>query len=106
MTDLPKLHISETNLTELATREGAIAVFVTPDNALDQSARKVNGLTKKGIMRTVDNPQFAKAKVGEAVVMSYPVGLAAGKVIVVKLPRRPSVEEARKAGGVYRKSTW
>lgn len=104
MTDLPKLKITETNLNDLATREGAIALFVTPDNALDRGARKVNSLSKKGIMRAVESPQFSKAKVGEAVVLSFPIGLAASKVVVVKLPRRPSVEEARKAGASIAKA--
>ncbi|MCF2903643.1 leucyl aminopeptidase [Octadecabacter sp. CECT 8868] len=98
MTDLAQPTITETDLTTLAEREGAIVVFATPDGALDAGARKINSLTRKGVMRTVDNPQFAKAKEGDAIVMSYPFGVAASKVIVVKLARRPSVTQARKAG--------
>jgi len=104
MTDLPAVQISQIELTDLATREGAIAVFITPDNALDQGARKVNALSKKGILRAVESPAFEKAKVGEAVTLSFPNGLSARKVIVVKLPRRPSVEEARKAGATIAKA--
>ncbi len=98
MTDLPTVRILETDLSVLPSHEGAIVVFATPDGKLDQGARKLSTLMKKSLLRLVESEAFESAKIGEAMVMSYPVGIAAGKVMVVKLGRRPSVEEARKAG--------
>lgn len=88
----------ETDPEALAGREGAIAVFAAPDGKLEPTGRKVNGLTKKAVARAVESGAFEKLKDGEAMTLAYPVGLEATMVIVVKLPRRPSVEQARKAG--------
>ncbi|AGI72337.1 cytosol aminopeptidase PepA [Octadecabacter arcticus 238] len=104
MTELATLKISETNLEELTTHAGAIAVFATPDRKLDAAARKVNGLTKKAVTRATESAQFEKAKVGDAMTLSFPAGIAATKVIVVKLGRRPSVADARKAGASIAKA--
>ena len=104
MTELATLKISETNLEELTTRAGAIAVFATPDGKLDAAALKVNGLTKKAVTRAIESTHFEKAKVGDAMALSFPAGVASTKVIVVKLGRRPSVEDARKAGASIAKA--
>ena len=104
MTDLPSVQISETDLADLATREGAIAVFATPDGKLDIGARKVNALTKKAVLKAVESTPFEKAKAGEAIVVGYPAGVAASKVILVKMLRRPGVVEARKAGASIAKA--
>ena len=104
MTDLPAVSIHENDLTDLAAREGAIAVFATADGKLDQGARKVNSLTRKAVARAVESDVFEKAKEGEAVTVSYPLGLAATKVLVVKMGRRPSAEVARKAGASIAKA--
>ena len=98
MTVLATLKISETNLEELVTRTGAIAVFATPDGKLDTAARKLNSLSKKVISRLIESSQFEKFKTGDAIALTFPAGIAAAKVIVVKLGRRPSVADARKAG--------
>ena len=55
MTDLPAVSIHENDLTDLAAREGAIAVFATADGKLDQGARKVNSLTRKAVARAVES---------------------------------------------------
>lgn len=97
MTDLAPVRILETDLTDLAARSGAIAVCVTPDGKLDQGARKINALTKKAVATAAESEAFEKAKAGEVLTLSFPVGLAAEAVLIVKLGRRPSVEDARKA---------
>ncbi len=104
MTELAKLTVSETNLDDLATRNGAIAVFATPDGKLDPGARKVNSATKKAVTRAVESAAFEKAKPGDVIALSYPAGLAATKVLIAKLGRRPSVAEARKAGAEIAKA--
>jgi leucyl aminopeptidase len=78
--------------------EGRIAVFADPAGSLDALARRVNRLSRGAIARLAESRAFAKMKPGEGHVLSMPAGLAAEAVLVVKLPRRPSPEEARKAG--------
>jgi len=104
MTDLPTVRILETELSDLAAREGVIAVFATPDGKLDQGARKLSSLTKKSIAQAVESDQFEKAKTGDVLTVSFPVGLAASKVLIVKLGRRPATEDARKAGASIAKA--
>ena len=82
----------------LAETAGKIAVTVTPDGKLDQGARKINSLTRKMVQRVADSEAFEKAKVGDVKAVAMPFGLAAQAVLVVKLPRRPTSQEARKAG--------
>ncbi|MFQ3184156.1 MAG: leucyl aminopeptidase [Alteromonas macleodii] len=98
MTVLATLKISETNLDELATHTGAIAVFATPEGKLDTATSTLNLLSNKVITRLIESAQFEKLKTGDAIALTFPVGISAAKVIVVKLGRRPSVEDARKAG--------
>ena len=104
MTELAPLTILETDLSALAERTGAIAVFATPDGKLDQSARKVNALSKKALARAVEGPAFDKLKEGEAMALAWPAGLDASRVILVKLGRRPSVDAARRAGAAIAKA--
>ena len=83
---------------------GKIAVFVTEDGKLDTGARKVNSLTRKTVARVADSDGFAKAKAGDVTPVAMPTGLAAEALLVVKLPRRPSVADARKAGAALAKA--
>ncbi len=104
MTELPTLNIVETNMDNLANTEGAIALFATPDGKLDQLGRKLNTAAKRAVMRAVESDAFEKTKSGGAMVLNYPAGISASKVIIVKAARRPSVEEARKAGAAIAKA--
>ena len=83
----------------LAKLEGRIAVLVEPGARLDQTARRLNRLTRGAVERAVASPGFAKLKRGEAMTLAWPAGVSAEAVEVVNLPPRPTVAEARKAGG-------
>ncbi|MBI1418287.1 MAG: leucyl aminopeptidase [Limimaricola sp.] len=82
----------------LAALPGRLAVFVTPEGGFDAAGRRLNTATKQALRRLVDSPRFARAKVGDVLELAFPVGLSAEALSVIKLPRRPSVAEARKAG--------
>lgn len=84
----------ETNIDEISTFAGRVAIFVTPDGKLDPAARRVNRLTKGAIARLVE----AGVKAGDARVLAYPVGMAAEAVDVICLDKRASIEENRAAG--------
>ena len=98
MTDLIAVNYAETDLDAIATAEGKVAIIVTPDGKLDPGARRANKLTRQAVARLVASDRWEKVKVGEGFTMGFPVGLAASALLVVKLDRRPSVDEARKAG--------
>ncbi|MDE0849796.1 leucyl aminopeptidase [Yoonia sp.] len=86
------------SLEDLAARHGKVAVFVTEDGKMDQGCRKVNTLTRKTITRVSESDAFEKAKTGDVTSVAMPTGLVAEALLVVKLPRRPTSQEARKAG--------
>ncbi len=87
-----------TDIDALKDKAGRIAVIITPDGKLDTGARRVNRLTKGAVARVIESDGFEKAKPGAVTTLAYPAGMAAEAVDVVKLARRPSVEDARKAG--------
>jgi leucyl aminopeptidase len=99
-----EIRFHETDLDGLAAREGRIAVIVTPDGKLDRGARRVNSLTRKAVARLAESDRFEKAKTGDVMALDWPAGLTAEAVLVVKLPRRPAVDEARRAGAELAKA--
>lgn len=88
----------ESDPSKIAEIEGRIAVFVAPDGAMDPLAKRVDRLSKGALSRLAGSDVFEKAKVASGHVLSFLPGLAAEAVIAVKLARRPSVDEARRAG--------
>ncbi len=89
---------AETDINAIADFEGRVALNIGADGKLNPSARRINRLTKGALGRFVESEAFGKMKQGEARDMAFPAGMAASAVQVVKLDRRASAEEARKAG--------
>jgi leucyl aminopeptidase len=87
-----------TELDPLATTEGRIAIIVDEEGKLDPAARRLNKLTKGALARLCAAERFGAAKTGDVITLAFPAGLAADALDVVKLSRRATVEEARKAG--------
>ncbi len=104
MTRLLAIDFAETDLDALATAEGCVAVLVTPDGKMDMAARRANRLTKGALARLAEAEAWDKAEIGSAHRLAYPAGMAAEALIALKLPRRPSVVEARKAGAALAKT--
>ncbi len=98
MTTPQTIRFADVDLDALASAEGRVAVIVTPDGKLDQAARRANRLTKGAVARLADSKRWDKAKPGQVVTLAMPAGMAAEALDVVCLPRRPSVDEARRAG--------
>ncbi len=82
----------------IAEIEGRVAVFLDPEGAMDPLARRVNRLTRGALARLAESDAFRRMKPGEGHALSMPQGVRAEAVLVVKLPKKPSEEEARKAG--------
>ena len=81
-----------------ATLSGRIAVIADGTTPLDPVLRKLNRAMGGAILRLVESPAFAKAKPGSGHLLAFPGGIAAEAVLVVKLPKKPTPAEARKAG--------
>ncbi|WP_439155287.1 leucyl aminopeptidase [Yoonia sp.] len=104
MTTPAEIQFKEVDLDAVATATGKVAVFIGPDGKLDAGARKVNTLTRKVLSRFVQSDAFEKMAMGDLTALAWPAGLAAQAVLVVKLGRRPSVQDARKAGAQLAKA--
>ena len=104
MTTPAEIQFKEVDLDALADVSGKVAVFIGPDAKLDAAARRLNRLTKKALSRFSESEAFEKMSPGDLTTIAYPTGMAADAVCVVKLPRRPSQQEARKAGAQLAKA--
>jgi leucyl aminopeptidase len=98
MTALLETSFEPADAERVATLEGRVALFVDPEGSMDALARRANRLTRGAVARLAASDTFRRLKVGEGHLLSMPAGLAAEALLVVKLPRRPSAEDARKAG--------
>jgi len=98
MTTPVAVTFKETDNDAIAEAEGRVAIIVTPDGKLDTSARRVNRLTRGAVKRLAESEGWGKMKPGQVKSLTMPAGVAAEAVDVVCLPRRATVEEARKAG--------
>ncbi|MGB8622969.1 MAG: leucyl aminopeptidase [Paracoccaceae bacterium] len=98
MTTPQGIKFTETDLDAIATATGRVAVFVGEEGKLSPTARRVNKLTRGALARFVESEGFGKMKPGEAKSLGFPHGMAASAVDVVRLERRPTVQDARKAG--------
>lgn len=98
MTTPITIDFTDINLDSIAQMIGKIAVLVSPDGKMDSLARRVNRLSKGTIARFIETSAFEAMDIGKGQTLAYPVGMMAEEVLVVKLPKRPSVVEARKAG--------
>ncbi|MDF1726666.1 MAG: leucyl aminopeptidase [Sulfitobacter sp.] len=85
-------------IDRIADHEGRIAVFAEPEGKLDVGARRVNKLMRGALARLVESDRFAKLKAGDAISLGFPSGLKAEAVDVIRCPRNPDLEAARKAG--------
>lgn len=104
MTDLREISFQATDMDALPEAGGRIAVLVPEDGAMSPGARRLNRLSKGAVARAVESEAWGKKKPGEVLSLGFPAGLAADGVDLVCLSRRPSVEEARKAGAAVAKA--
>ncbi|WP_417524128.1 leucyl aminopeptidase [Marinovum sp.] len=104
MTTPAKITFAETELDLVAEAPGRVAVIIDEEGRLDPGARRVNRLTRQALNRFAESKAFADLKFGEMATLASPTGMAADALDVVKLPRRPDVVTARKAGAALAKA--
>ncbi|SPJ24028.1 leucyl aminopeptidase [Palleronia abyssalis] len=98
MTTPATFRLTETDVNTLGEASGLVAVFVPEEGTLDAAARRVNRLTKGAVERVTTAKGWEKAEAGDVTILSWPTGMTAEKVAVVKLGKKPGPEAARKAG--------
>ncbi|WP_213684089.1 leucyl aminopeptidase [Roseicyclus sp.] len=103
MTSPIAISFADTDLAALSHAQGKLGLLVSPDGKLDPAGRRLDRLTRGALARLVAGPAWEKVKPGEDVTLNWPAGLAATGLMVIKLARRPSVAEARRAGAALAK---
>jgi leucyl aminopeptidase len=88
----------ETNLEDIAEFNGKVAVFMSPTGHIGLGARRVNKLMKRSLTRLAESKLFEDMPNAACHVMSVPAGMVATDVLVVKMPKRVTVDDARLAG--------
>jgi leucyl aminopeptidase len=89
---------TDADQADIAAIAGRLVVFADETGTLAPLARKVDRLTRGAVTRLVGADAFAKAKAGSGHALAFPAGLAVESLLVVKLPKKPTVAEARLAG--------
>lgn len=87
-----------TDLDEIATFDGRVVLLIDDTGKLDKAGRRLDRLTKGAVRRMVASEGFEKMEQGAAITLSWPAGLAAQDLQLVKIGRRASGDPARTAG--------
>ena len=103
MTAPVSIRFVATDLNAIAGQKGRVAVIVDGEGKLDPGARRVNRLCKGALARFVESERFGKLKEGEVASIACPVGMEAEALDILRLSRRPAVEDARKGGAALAK---
>ncbi len=98
MTTLPQTTFEQMDIDGIAAIEGRVVIFVAPDGSMDAGAKRVDRLTKKAVSRLAGSKKFEDAEPGSSHMIGFPVGMAAEAVQVIKLSRKPTASDARRAG--------
>lgn len=98
MTDPVALQFQPLDAEALASVAGRIALLAAGEVPVSPAARRLDRLTRGAVKRALASEGWARLKAGEGLELAFPTGLQAEALQIVKLPRRATVAEARKAG--------
>ncbi len=103
MSSLVPIRFEAFDVDAMAQAEGRVAIIIPADGKMSPAVRRANKLTRGAVARLVESDRFEKVKTGDVISLAWPVGMAAQALDIVVLPRRPEVDEARKAGAALAK---
>ncbi len=95
MTHPVEIRFTDTATEGLTARKGRIALILDDSGKLPSRLPKA---ARDGLGRAMASDDYKKLKPGQAVVLGWPGGWAAESLMLVKLPRKASTADARKAG--------
>jgi leucyl aminopeptidase len=98
MTEPTAIRFEPTDLEALSSASGTIAVVFEGETPATPAQRKLDRLTRGAVARALASPAFAGLKAGDGLELGYPSGLAADRLLLIKLPRKSDAATARKAG--------
>ncbi len=98
MTHPVALQFQPVSLDDIAAAPGRIALLAAGEAPATPAARRLDRLTRGGVKRALASEAWARLKAGEGLELTFPGGLQAEVLHLVKLPRRATLAEARKAG--------
>jgi len=104
MTTPARIQFKGIDLDRIAGWKGCVAVFLGEDGKMERIAQRVNRLTGGALQRMVESRDFAKMKQGQVKELPWPSGMDADALLVVRLDRRPAVDDARAAGAAIAKT--
>ncbi|OWU84867.1 aminopeptidase A [Oceanicola sp. 22II-s10i] len=99
MTDPVSVSFAATDLDAIATAKGTVVVLADEEGRTGPVGRRVNKLTRGALNRLTESEGFAKVKTGQTRTIAMPVGMEAETLVVLRLPKKATQDEARRAGG-------
>jgi leucyl aminopeptidase len=93
-----EVRFQEVDLAGLAGLGGRIALICDGDRPVSPAARRLNRMTKGAVARAMGSQAMAEMKPGDCLDLAYPVGLGVEALHLVRLPRKTTIEAARRAG--------
>lgn len=99
MSHPPAIAFTTPDLDALAGRTGRIALLAEGVRPATPAAKRLDRLMRGGLARAMQSEAWARVKPGEALELAFPAGLQAGALQLVRLPKKATVAEARRAGG-------
>jgi len=104
MSHLVQPIFAPTALDSLATESRRIALLADSDAPKTTAARRLDRLTRGALTRAMASETWIKTKPGEGIELAFPTGLQTEMLNLIRLPRRATQAQARKAGGVIGRS--
>ena len=87
----------------LARHEGRLALIVPPEGRPGALGRRLDRATRGALTRALASEAWGKLAVGDSLDLGFPGGLSCEALSLVKLPRKATESEARKAGATVAK---
>lgn len=98
-----EVRFQEVDLAGISSLTGRIALICDGDKPTSPAARALNRLTKGAVARAMASAAMAEMKPGDCLDLAYPAGLQVEALHLVRLPRKTTVDEARRAGAAVAK---
>ena len=90
--------LKEYDLELLEEDYDRISIFVEDSKKLDRICKRVNKLTKGTILKAVSSKEFEEKSCGDILTVSFPSGLQAKHLDIVKWSKSGKPIDAKKAG--------
>ncbi len=94
---------TDTNADDIAAITTKISVVMGVDGSMNTLTRKANTHMRGALKRLAESDMWQELATAKAVVIALPDRMEAPSIQVVKAPKNPSVEDARKIGAAMAK---